>query len=374
MSSKIEFHVIQNFVPANLNRDDTGAPKDTVFGGVRRARISSQAIKRAVRMHMYDDGLIPVHARGYRTKRIVFLIAEELEARGINSENALALAEAGIATVGAKKKMKVKDGKTDYLVFVSAREVEQIAEALMPEAENHKNGKYKLSSEATKAITTVLHSKAEGAVDVGLFGRMLANLPEGNTDAACQVAHAISTHRVDREFDYYTAVDDERPGDTAGADMIGTVEFNSSCFYRYSVVDLDQLSQNLNDRQLAATAARAYTKSMAEAIPTGKQNSFAAHNPPSMILVVLRKNQVLRNLANAFEEPVSAREGGYARASIAKLAEHWRDLDAAYGNADQAWLLDPLRQFPDTMPVQRLESLEALVNAVGAAAGRTLES
>lgn len=372
MSTKIEFHIIQNFAPANLNRDDTGAPKDTVFGGVRRARISSQAIKRAVRMHMHDDGLIPPAARGYRTKRMADLLAAELKAQGVDDSKAAALAEAGITAIGGKTKMKVKDGKTEYLVFVSATEIKQIAQELLPEADNDKNGKYKLSPTITKALNTIMHKKAEGAVDVGLFGRMLANLPEGNTDAACQVAHAISTHRVDREFDYYTAVDDKKPDDTAGADMIGTIEFNSSCFYRYSVIDLNQLAQNVKSRELTADAARAYTKSVSEAIPSGKQNTFAAHNAPSLILVVIRRNQPLRNLANAFETPVPAKGGGYTATSMERLADYWQAMDAAYGQADEAWLLDPLGQFPAGTMAQRLESLEDLAAAIGGAAEKLL--
>lgn len=372
MSTKIEFHIIQNFAPANLNRDDTGAPKDTVFGGIRRARISSQAIKRAVRLHMHDGGLIPPSARGYRTKRMTGLIAEALKARGVDDTKATALAEAGVTTIGSSKKMKVKDGKTDYLVFITAKEVEELAELLAQEADNDKNGKYKLRTETVTAVNGVLRGRAEGAVDVGLFGRMLANLPEGNTDAACQVAHAISTHRVDREFDYYTAVDDKKPDDTAGADMIGTVEFNSSCFYRYSVIDLNQLVQNVKSAELAANAVHAYTQSVAEAIPSGKQNSFAAHNAPSLVLVVLRKNQPLRNLANAFESPVGPRDGGYTATSMQRLADYWKAMDEAYGRADEAWVLDPLNGFPDSVPANRIAGLEAMAEAVGDTVWRLL--
>lgn len=364
MSTKIEFHIIQNFAPANLNRDDTGAPKDAVFGGFRRARISSQAIKRAVRMHMYDGGLIPESARGYRTKRLVSLVADVLEAKGMERDDAAALAEAGITELGNAGKMRVKDGKTDYLVFVSAREVEQLADALFAEA-GSKDKKYKLSSTVTTKLNDILRQRAEGAVDVGLFGRMLANLPEGNTDAACQVAHAISTHRIDREFDYYTAVDDKKPDDTAGADMIGTVEFNSSCFYRYSVIDVNQLQQNVNDAELAANAISAYTQSVTEAIPTGKQNSFAAHNAPSLVLVIKRRNQPLRNLANAFEEPVSARDGSYTNESMKRLGEYWAAMDTAYGAADEAWVLDPLGQFASTNGAVEVSSLRELMKAVG---------
>src|SRR5690606_11785196 len=157
----------------------------------------------------------------------------------------------------------------------------------------------------------------------------------GNADASCQVAHAISTHRVDREFDYFTAVDDENPEDSSGAGMIGTVEFNSSVYYRYSVVDLDQLEENLGgDLELARDAVAAYARAVVEAAPSGKQNTFAAHNLPSVVLVILRKEQGSRNLANAFEVPVTSRNGGLVKASAEHLRDHWQQVDLAYGRAD----------------------------------------
>src|SRR5690606_30773078 len=153
------------------------------------------------------------------------------------------------------------------------------------------------------------------AVDLALFGRMLADLPDRNVDAACQVAHAISTHRVSAEFDYYTAVDDLKPDDTSGADMIGTVEFNSACYYRYANIDLRQLVKNLKgeaeevDAELAEAAVRAFLIASRDAIPTGKQNSFAARNAPSFFLAVVRDRGAW-SLANAFVAPVNGQQEG----------------------------------------------------------------
>src|SRR5690606_16261656 len=139
------------------------------------------------------------------------------------------------------------------------------------------------------------------------FGRMLADLPEVNQDAACQVAHALSTHRVEREFDYFTAVDDKGGADETGAGMIGQVEFNSATFYRYAVIDAHKLLSNLQqDRDLTLAAVHAFTQAIARAIPTGKQNTFAAHNPPSFIGVTCRHSGPI-NLANAYEKPISAK-------------------------------------------------------------------
>jgi len=178
------------------------------------------------------------------------------------------------------------------------------------------------------------------AVDLALFGRMLANMPEKNQNAACQVAHALSTHAVEREFDFYTAVDDLKPEDTAGADMMGTVEFNSACFYRYAVVDWEKLGQNLQgDTELATKGLRAFLEGFVVAEPTGKQNTFAAHNPPEFLLVTVRRNTAPRNLANAFETAIRARDS-LTRSSANALLGKARGLQAAYGGEAAAFVLD----------------------------------
>lgn len=186
------------------------------------------------------------------------------------------------------------------------------------------------------------------AVDVALFGRMLADLPAVNQDAACQVAHAISTHRVEREFDYFTAVDDMGDEDETGAGMIGQVEFNSATLYRYAVLDLHKLVGNLQgDRELALSAVQAFTLALARAIPSGKQNSFAAHNPPEFIGVCLRHAAPM-NLANAFEKPVSPRrEESLSAQSVSALAAYEEKLARVYASPEDQWLtLDLSAQWP----------------------------
>jgi len=179
-------------------------------------------------------------------------------------------------------------------------------------------------------------------VDVALFGRMLADMPEKNQNAACQVAHAISTHSVEREFDFYTAVDDLKPEDTAGADMMGTVEFNSACFYRYAVVDWEKLVTNLQgDTELAAKGLRAFLEGFVVAEPTGKQNTFAAHNPPEFIAVSVRRNIAPRNLANAFETAVFTKKGeSLTRKSAEELAKKAKALQSAFGGEDDTFVLN----------------------------------
>jgi len=167
-------------------------------------------------------------------------------------------------------------------------------------------------------------------------------MPEKNQDAACQVAHAISTHSVEREFDFYTAVDDLKPEDNAGADMMGTVEFNSACFYRYAVVDWEKLVENLqNDRELATKGLRAFLEGFVVAEPTGKQNTFAAHNPPEFVAVSVRRNAAPRNLANAFELAVRVKKDeSLTRKSAEELAKKAQTLQVAFGGEEKTFVLN----------------------------------
>ncbi|MCF3096527.1 type I-E CRISPR-associated protein Cas7/Cse4/CasC [Aeromonas australiensis] len=341
MTLFIELHLIQNFAPSNLNRDDTGAPKDAIFGGQRRARVSSQCFKRAIRLYCRDQQLIPTEYRALRTKKLQALLLERLADR--DQEEASGKIEVALAAAGLKLK---DDGKTEYLLFLGEREIAGFAalieehwDALIIPAAGEKKGK----KESKAAIPAELAKQAKAlldggkAVDVALFGRMLADLPQVNQDAACQVAHAISTHRVERDFDYFTAVDDVGGPEETGAGMIGQIEFNSATFYRYAALDVSKLLQNLqDDKELTASAIEALIQSMVRAIPTGKQNSFAAHNLPEFIGVSLRKSPL--NLANAFERPVQPRhDKSLTEQSVAALGEYESKLAPVYGDATDRW-------------------------------------
>jgi len=351
----IEFHLIQNFAPSNLNRDDTGAPKDAIFGGQRRARVSSQCFKRAIRLKSAELGAIPSEFGSVRTLKLKELLAKQLTDRGH------ANADIQIVTALAAAGFKVKDdGKTEYLLFLGQGEIDQLAELIHTHwdalcastigetKKTKKEAKASAPPEVIKEAKAILNGQK--AVDVAMFGRMLADLPEVNQYAACQVAHAISTHRVEREFDYFTAVDDKGDIDETGAGMIGQVEFNSATFYRYAVIDPLKLLENLKgDKDLALEGIGAFTQAMARAIPTGKQNTFAAHNPPSFVGVVLRHSSPF-NLANAFEKPVWPRQDQELTAlSVEKLAEHDAKVTGAYGDGKDAWAyLDLTGAWPET--------------------------
>lgn len=347
MKTIIEIHVLQNFAPSNLNRDDTGAPKDAFFGGTRRSRVSSQCVKRAVRQYFTrkkDEGILSSGELAVRTKRVYQAIAELLENRREKGE---ALVKAKIALSYAK--LKAAEGeKTQYLLFLGEKEIEALAESIheywdqiIPTEEPDEKEKVKkkkaIANSAPKEVKERIDSIFNGgkAIDLALFGRMLADMPEKNQYAACQVAHAISTHTIEREFDFYTAVDDLKPEDTAGADMMGTVEFNSACFYRYAVVDWEKLVANLQgDTELAAKGLQAFLEGFIVAEPTGKQNTFAAHNPPEFVAVSVRRNTAPRNLANAFETAISVKKDeSLTKESAIRLSAKAGALDKLYGTS-----------------------------------------
>ena len=337
MKTLIEIHALQNFAPSNLNRDDTGAPKDALFGGTRRARVSSQCSKRAVREYFKEQNKAWV---ANRTKRIVDDLKKRVgpkltDQNGFSEENLLKAIEVAVSSLGSNKKVKVdKERKTDVLLFLSPKEIDSLEGVI---AEFYADLlKAKPSDEVVKRLNDAIdgENRSRLSVDVALFGRMLAVMPEKNQNAACQVAHAISTHSVEREFDFYTAVDDLKPEDTAGADMMGTVEFNSACFYRYAVVDWDKLVKNLqgDDTELAAKGLRAFLEGFMVAEPTGKQNTFAAHNPPEFIAVSVRRNTAPRNLANAYETAIRVKKDeSLTKESATRLSAKAVALDKLYG-------------------------------------------
>lgn len=316
----VELHLIQNFAPANLNRDDTGSPKDCTFGGYRRARISSQSQKRAIRTLFAEEQLLPADALGERTKRLVEAIGVSLTAAGKDAEQASYVAGRILEALKIKMDSKRPD-ETSYLVFIGASEIARLSEIGSERWDELLAGfepgnKKAKKPELPKDVATAARAAIDGrrAVDVALFGRMLADIPDRNRDAAAQVAHALSVNQVEVEFDFFTAVDDlkdrSQEDEDAGAGMLGTFEFNSACFYRYFNVDLGQLGRNLNyDAELTEAGLRAYLRAAVLALPTGKQNSFAAHQQPSLILSVVR-DRGLQSLANAFVEPVRPDRSG----------------------------------------------------------------
>jgi len=353
----IELHLLQNVAPSCLNRDDANAPKDCEFGGYRRARISSQCIKRSVREEFRS--VLPLKT-GFRTKKAAQQIAQKLEPlfQGADPEQLkklsimITLAYFENKDVTAKKEKKGDDAKkdkdeelsdkSDVLYFFDDHELIQIASTVTENIEvfntllnaetDSKKGK-KDDKAAWKDLIVKIKAKP-ASYDIALFGRMMASFPDKNIDGSCQVAHAISTNRASMEFDFYTAVDDLQKTDESGAGMMGTVGFNSSCFYRYSVIHLDRLTENLkNDNEAVKEAVNAYIQASFTAMPTGKQNSFAAHNPPSFAFVTVRESNTPWSLANAFEKPVKpTHQKGLVANSVKELTTYWSSLNSVYGS------------------------------------------
>lgn len=387
MSLFLEFHLIQNFAPSNLNRDDTGAPKDAIFGGQRRARISSQCQKKTIRDYFKSSDLISPGFLGVRTRNLDRVLLDELRAAGLQ--------ETSVFNEIVKQALKAKKGKEDkkeeekeetshptlsYLLFISATEIDALKELVRSHADElvalatKKKIKSTDVSDRFRAGLKALLARSK-AVDVALFGRMLADLPSVNQDAACQVAHAISTHRVEREFDYFTAVDDKGDEDETGAGMIGQVEFNSATLYRYAVLDVHKLLGNLQqDRELALSAVEAFTRALVLAIPSGKQNSFAAHNAPEFIGVCLRHATPL-SLANAFEKPVTPRlDRALTEQSVERMAGYEAKLAAVYAAPEDRWLTLDLTGCWPAEKGETASNLVALAQRVRELAAAELEA
>jgi CRISPR system Cascade subunit CasC len=351
----IDVHVLQTVPPSNLNRDDTGSPKTAFFGGVRRARVSSQAWKRAARK-AFADQLDP-SSLGVRSRRVVELIAEEIHLNdpSVDRSRSTTLAEKVLEKIGVK--LRAARGKpeapkeSEFLYFLSRRQIENLAAAALTAGE-----------EGNYATDIKKLADREHSVDIALFGRMVADQTDLNVDAACQVAHALSVHAVEDESDYFTAVDDHKAADAeedAGAGMIGTVEFNSSTLYRYATIDLGGLTRNLGDRDAVRRAVEVFLDAFVTSMPTGKQNTFANRTLPDAILVQVRDDQPV-SYVGAFEEAIVSRDGR-VREAVDRLASHAGELATAFGLQPVATFvagpagtgLSPLgerRPWPDVVP------------------------
>lgn len=303
----VDFHILQTVPPSCVNRDDTGSPKTAVYGGLPRARVSSQAWKRAMRLLFKD--IFEQDKLGERTKMVQDAIAQSIREKN----GALSPEEAGKLAADALKNADIKndkDGKTDVLFFISKKQMDALADLALAGETDKK---------AYKAAIKDLPS-----VDMVLFGRMVASDPSLSYDAAAQVAHSISTHAVQTEFDYFTAVDDRAPEDNVGAGHLGTVEFNSSTLYRYAAVNVLELAQQLGAEQ-AVEAVRGFAEAMICSMPTGRQNPFANRTLPYAVYVTVRHDQPV-NLCGAFEKAVPASPNGYEEPSAERLCDYAGEL------------------------------------------------
>lgn len=334
----VDVHVLQTVPPSNLNRDDAGSPKQATYGGVRRARVSSQAWKRATRTEFVD--VLPADKLATRTKKISFLLADRLSERcGLDGESAARLSTSMLASLEIKPGKKAAE--TAYLLFFGRAQLDRLVDLVADRATD-------LTALDDAALTAevkdlpVREQLANGhPIDVALFGRMVADIPGLNVDAATQVAHALSTHAVDVEFDYFTAVDDENLKDDTGAGMIGTVEFNSATLYRFATVGVHQLLDNLGgDLDAALEALAAFLTAFVRSMPTGHQNSFGHRTMPNLVTIAVRENQPV-NLVSAFEAPVRATTSTLGSGG-GMVTESTHRLAAELQRAGDLWGLAPV--------------------------------
>lgn len=304
----LDLHAIQTLPPSNINRDEIGSPKTAQYGGVRRARVSSQSWKKAIRDYFNENG--DKSNVGIRTKHIVSYVAEKIREMDteVDKEKSMDMAEKVINAAG----VKTADKKAKALFFLGDEQAKALAKAAI-DGETDK-----------KTIQGLLRKNP--AIDIALFGRMVADDPSLNEDASSQFAHAISTHAVQSEFDFYTAVDDSAPEDNAGAGMLGTVEFNSSTLYRYANVSVHQLLNQLKDKEATINTIKLLIEAFANSLPTGKVNTFANQTLPQAILITLRSDRPV-NLVSAFEVPIQSNTG-YVEKSIEKLLEELEKVEA----------------------------------------------
>ncbi|MCG5549532.1 type I-E CRISPR-associated protein Cas7/Cse4/CasC [Halorhodospira halochloris] len=330
MSRFIQLHLLTSYPPANLNRDDLGRPKTATMGGAERLRVSSQSLKRNWRISSVFEEALKGHI-GTRTKRLGLDIRDRLIEGGIAERDATKWA-GQIADVFGKLQ---KDGlHIEQLAHISPEEyqaVYELADTLIKERR-----------EPTKEDLKLLrHTPA--AADIALFGRMLAADPDYNVEAACQVAHAITTHRVVVEDDYFTAVDDLNKGDEdLGAGHIGETGFAAGLFYSFICLDYEQLEKNLaGDTELANRAIEALTEAVVKVAPRGKQNSYGSLAYASYVRAE-KGSQQPRSLSVAFLKPVYGNDFG--EASILALEKQAENFDRVYGScADETYTLNALQ-------------------------------
>jgi CRISPR system Cascade subunit CasC len=365
----VQIHLLQNYAPSNLNRDDTGSPKSAYFGEVLRGRISSQCIKRSIRLSdTFDAAFKEDDLLAKRTKRLPGLIREALEAMDVEEQiiEDIVIRTPEIGSESGRGRGKVEEDEvleTRQLIFIGQNEVRPIAEKLLEVY--REQGEKKWAKMKIADITSSLGASLPRSVDVAMFGRMTTSDAFEDVQAAVQVAHALSVNALNQEFDYFTAVDDI--SGESGAGMIGDVEYNSSTYYEYFNIHWEGLLENLGgDVDVARRAVLALLEAAATTQPTGKQNTFAAHNLPDLILVEVRKKNLPVSYANAFIEAARhTRQRTLMEDAIAKLDDYMTRISVAYDleMLDERALVSTLdAALPGAKDATSLSQLKAWLN------------
>lgn len=318
----IELHTLQSFPVTCLNRDDLGSPKSCFFGGVERARISSQCLKRAIRLDAAE--LQPDLFRGQRTRLIIDPLVDRLMKADIEATKAINAAKQVADALATLDEKAEKNGKSKVKtsMFLSPAELDAIAAALGQPIKDGATPR-ELVKAAAKAVKSVA---LKDAADIGLFGRMVASDQSLTVEGAAMFGHAISTHKCAADIDFFAAVDDAQSEDESGAAITGHTEFNSAVYYRYSALNVDQLRRNLSalSNDQLRTVTDAFIRATLLSVPSARKNSMNGHTLPSYVLGISRNGQP-HQLINAFEKPISARNGIVAD-SVEALKKHHESM------------------------------------------------
>jgi len=373
----IELHILQSFPVSCLNRDDVGSPKSALFGGVQRARISSQAIKRAIRLDFNESH----YGSAFHTERtklahenLAKILNNDLKDEKLSSRLALEALSRLVDKGGASKAKADKRGRMNMpaLIWLSPAQIQSAADAVLKnkdlileasaldaEAGKDKNKLKEAGKKLNDALKPV--SKAiqdagiSDAADIAMFGRMVANDPSLNVESAAMFSHPLSTHSVANEVDFYTAVDDvknqrgetdESESDDAGAGMMGTLEFNSATYYRYvginvgMIFDKDHLGP-ITDQEERKKVLRAFLTACLTAVPGARKNSMNAATLPFEVLGIRKSKGQPLQLINAFEEPVKTNGKGLQATSLAAMKSHLDSLEKTWGpSGEKFWLTE----------------------------------
>ncbi|MCY4102024.1 MAG: type I-E CRISPR-associated protein Cas7/Cse4/CasC [bacterium] len=364
----LDVHILHAVPYSNLNRDNLGTPKQMIYGGTARARISSQCTKRAARLWLEENADL---GEALRTRRLPQSLREELtESHGFADEDACEAVDQLFKLAGIKiAETSAGELQGDQLTFTTAEAARRLAHKVAKHREAMLDEHFKPTKSTKDDLLEPL--RAKNAV-IALCGRMLAESSAGaNVDGALQVAHAFTTHASAVEQDYFTAVDDVVQGDDeeTGAGHINVNEFTSGVFYRHATIGLGTLRESLDGSETTvAEAASSFLRAFTLSEPTGKQNAANAHTRPALVAAVLRSDRPA-SFAAAFESPVRPRGGGHMAESIARLASHAAAETAFYGDAGQAgaWCAAVASVAPDD-PLSSLgetcTSLDDLISAV----------
>lgn len=351
----IAIDAIQAVAANNLNRDSNGSPKTVDYGNVRRARVSSQSWKRAMREYMEEHLDADT---GIRTLNVPQLIIDEILSRNIQNmteTDAIDLADKALSLAGISHGPNKKSGRdqTPALFFIGTQQIHNLVNVMLD----------KDLSEKDRSVLAAEAVRSDTPLGAALFGKMVADKPELNVDAAAQVAHPFGVSRAVPQFDYFTALDDYGLEDHAGAAMIKDNEFSTSVLYRHAAISLTQLDKNLGSSEAVEDAVKKFVEAFVKSIPSGKQNGFTAHSLPDIVVVSIYDDGD-HDLASAFVRPVES--NNLVVDAIDRMVSYAEAQHKAYDVVPVASYVVTTGEADSASRLGKIVSLSELVSSVGA--------